>query len=117
MSHRGTSGNRCAALLLSALLAACGSSSDPEPGAPTATEPVAPGSGAASASTAPSPAVKTTAPPRPARIAARAEPSIEECIDRNIHDKAFDSLSPRDARRKLRRLQVKADCESRLAAR
>jgi hypothetical protein len=56
-------------------------------------------------------------PPRPARIAAKAEPSIEECIERSIHDKAYDSLNPRDARRKLRRLQVKADCEQQLASR
>ncbi len=55
--------------------------------------------------------------PRPPRIAARAEPSIEDCIERNIHGKEYDALNPRDARRKLRRLQVQADCEQQLAAR
>ena len=117
MNDRARPWNRPVALLLSVLLAACGSPSDPEPGAPVAREPEAPGRGAASASTAPSAALPTVAPPQPARIAARAEPSIEACIERNIHDEAFDSLSPRDARRKLRRLQVKADCEQQLASR
>ena len=116
MSWRTTSKNRLAALFVAACLAACGSPSDPAPPAAPAGGPVS-GSGGAAASTAPSPAVMPVAPSRPARIAARAEPSIEECIERNIHDKEYDSMNPRDARRKLRRLQVKADCEQQLASR
>jgi hypothetical protein len=44
-------------------------------------------------------------------------PSVQTCIEQNIHGKEYDSLPPRDSRRKLRRLQVKAECEERLAAR
>ena len=117
MSQRRTSRNRPAVLLLAACLTACGSSTDPDPRAPVATESSPGGASAAPASTRPSPAVMPVAPPQPARIAARAEPSIEECIERNIHDKEYDSMNPRDARRKLRRLQVKEDCEQKLAAR
>ena len=117
MNHRVMPANRLAALLLVTLLAACGSPSDPEPHVPPAKGAASGGSGGASASTAPSPAVTVVPAPRPARIAAKAEPSVEECIERNIHGKEYDSLNPRDARRKLRRLQVKADCEQQLAAR
>ncbi len=117
MNRRRASRDLLAALFVAGCLAACGSPSDPAPGAAPAGEPVAGGGGGAAASTAPSPALTTVAPPRPARIAAKAEPSIEECIERNIHDKEYDSMNPRDARRRLRRLQVKADCEQQLAAR
>jgi HD superfamily phosphodiesterase len=59
-----------------------------------------------------------SAPPdRPARIAAKAEPSVERCIEKNIHSPAYDRMDPRDTRRKLRRLQVKADCEQQFASR
>jgi hypothetical protein len=44
-------------------------------------------------------------------------PSVQACVDQNVHGKEYDSLAPRDARRKLLRLQVKAECEQRLAAR
>jgi hypothetical protein len=117
MNHRGNPVHHPAALLLATLLAACGSPSDPEPGAPAARPSGAPGSGVSSASTAPSPAVPVAPAPRPARIAARAERLIEDCIERNIHDEKYESMNPRDTRRKLRRLQVKADCEQQLAAR
>ncbi len=116
MRWRTTSRTRFAALVLAGCLAACGSSTDPAPPAAPADGP-APGNGDATASTAPSPAVMTVAPARPARIAAKASPSIEECIERTIHDKEYDSMNPRDARRRLRRLQVMADCEQQLAAR
>jgi hypothetical protein len=56
-------------------------------------------------------------PPRPARAPERVDPSVEECIEKNIHGKGYDSLAPRDARRKLLRLQVKADCEARVPTR
>lgn len=120
MKPRGSPGIRRALLLLATCLVACGSPSGPDPRdrgseGPEPGRSAAPPAGAAS--TAPSPAVTVAAPPQPARIAARAAPSIEACIEQNIHDKEFDGLAPRDARRKLRRLQVKADCESRLAAR
>jgi hypothetical protein len=61
--------------------------------------------------------VAPVAAPRPARIAAKAIPSVEECIERRIHDEAYDAMNPRDARRKLRRLEVKAECEQQVAAR
>ena len=117
MNRRMTTTNRLAALFVAGCLAACGSPSDPAPHAAPTGEPAAVGSGGAAASTAPSPALSTVAPPQPARIAAKASPSIEECIERNIHDKEYDAMNPRDARRKLRRLQVKADCEQQLASR
>jgi hypothetical protein len=47
----------------------------------------------------------------------RTEPSVLECIEKKVHAKDFDSMAPRDPRRKLRRLQVKAECEEQLAAR
>ena len=117
MSRRMTSRDRLAALVLAAILGACGSPSDPDPRAPASAGSAPGGDGAAAASTAPSPAMSPVPPPRPARIAARASVSVEECIERNIYDKEYDAMNPRDARRKLRRLQVKADCESSLAAR
>lgn len=120
MNRRMTSRNRLAALFVVGGLAACGSPSSPDPQGAAAEGPSAAGKGTpapAESSTGPSPAVMPAAPPQPARIAAKAEPSIEECIERSIHDKEYDSLNPRDARRKLRRLQVKADCEQQLAAR
>ncbi len=116
MSRRTTSKSRLASLILAGCLAACGSPSDPDPPAATSGGPI-PGTGGAAASTAPSTEVMPVAHARPARIAARAEPSVEECIEKNIHDKEYDSLATRDTRRKLRRLQVKADCEQRLVAR
>jgi hypothetical protein len=42
---------------------------------------------------------------------------VEACIEKKIHGKEFDALAPRDARRRLRKLQVKAECEERLAGR
>ena len=117
MSQRMTPTDCLAALVLAAILGACGSPSDPDPSAPVSAGSAPGGNGAAVASTAPSPAVSPVPTPRPARIAARASVSVEECIERNIHDKEYDAMNPRDARRKLRRLQVKADCESSLAAR
>jgi phage baseplate assembly protein W len=51
------------------------------------------------------------------RTPERIDPAVEECIERNVHDEKFESLGRRDARRKLRRLEVKADCEARVAAR
>lgn len=120
MNTRMTPSNRLAALVVAACLAACGSPSGPDPQGPAAEGPSAVRKGTpapAASSTALSPAVMAVPPPQPARIAARAEPSIEECIERSIHDKEYDSMNPRDARRKLRRLQVKADCEQQLASR
>jgi hypothetical protein len=105
------------ALLLAALLAGCGSNGAPESGAPPDPVPGREVRGAAPTG-APSLAVATAPlPVRRSRAATRIEPSVEECIQQNIHDKDFDSLAPRDARRRLRTLQVKADCEERLAAR
>lgn len=116
MNQRMTPRDRLVAWILAGCLAACGSSSDPAPSVAPAGGTVA-GNGAAAASTTPSPVSMPVAPARPARIAAKASPSIEECVERNIHDKEYDSMNPRDARRRLRRLQVMADCEQQLAAR
>lgn len=55
--------------------------------------------------------------PKSQAVVEQADPSVQACIEQNIHGKAYDSLAPRDARRKLRRLQVKAECEQRLATR
>ncbi len=106
--HRAAS---IAALLAAAALAACGSPSDADPRSPAPSAPVH------GTSAAPSEVTVPVAPERPARIAARASPSIERCIEERIHTPEFDRMGPRDARRKLVRLQVKADCEERLAAR
>ena len=102
-------GAHVAVLLAAVALAACGSPSDADPRSPAS---AAPGTSAA-----PSEATVPAAPERPARIAARAAPSVERCIEERIHSPEFDRMSPRDARRRLVRLQVKADCEERLAAR
>lgn len=110
MSHRSNSKNRLdalrggVALLLAALLAGCGSPSDSSTSPPQESGARGPGS-------------SDFLPPRPVRVVAKTDPAVEECIEKNIHGKEFDSLSPRDARRKLRRLQVKDDCEERLAGR
>ena len=105
------------ALSLAVGLVACGSPADSEPRTAGVAGPPPAAGGPAPADTT-SPAVLPPLPPvGPPRIAAKASPSIEECIEKNIHDKAYDSMHPRDTRRKLRRLQVKADCEDRLAAR
>jgi hypothetical protein len=118
MSEPGTSKGRVVPVLLLVLLVGCGSpgEADAPPPGPTAPGPGVPGAPAA-ASTAPSPAVPPAPAPRAARIAARASPSVEECIEQTVHDAAYDAMGPRDARRKLRRLEAKTACEQQLAAR
>ena len=102
-----------AALLLAVVLAGCGA----EPRAPAVTEPGPRGTGSASTATDPGAARYDFLPPKLPRVVEETVPSVQACIEQNIHGKAYDSLAPRDARRKLRRLQVKAECEERLAAR
>jgi hypothetical protein len=67
------------------------------------------------------------APGSPARLVRRAppartpepepppDPGLEACIVQGLQGPGYDGLDPRDARRRLRRLQVKADCEARRA--
>lgn len=123
MSHPGTSTTRIAPFLLLGLLVllvGCGAPGEEEapPAGATAPGPGVPDAGPpAAASTAPSPAVAPVAAPRTPRIAAKAIPTVEECIERNVHDAAYDAMGPRDARRKLRRLEAKAACEQQVAAR
>lgn len=47
-------------------------------------------------------------PPAPSAEALR----IEACVERGAHGPGYDELAPRDARRKLRRLQLRAECEA-----
>jgi len=101
------------ALLLAAGLAGCGA----EPRAPAVTEPGPRGTGSAATTTEPGPARYDFLPPKLPRAVEQIAPSVQTCIEKNVHGKEYDSLPPRDARRKLRRLQVKAECEEQLAAR
>jgi hypothetical protein len=61
--------------------------------------------------------VVVLAAPRLPRPVETTSATVEECIAKNIHGKGYDSLAERDTRRRLIRLQVKADCEQQLAAR
>jgi len=101
------------ALLLAVALAGCGA----EPRAPAVTEPGPRGTGSAATTTEPGPARYDFLPPKLPRVVEETAPSVQACVDQNVHGKEYDSLAPRDARRKLLRLQVKAECEQRLAAR
>jgi hypothetical protein len=109
-------------LVLAVLVSGCGSPSDLDPRGPGSSEPAArPGDAAApsAASLPPAAPVPAVSPPpaRPARIGAKAEPSIEKCIENAVRSTDHDRMDPRDSRRRLRRLQVKADCEQQLASR
>lgn len=109
-------------LVLAVLVSGCGSPSDLDPRGPGSREPAErPGHATAPSGASPPPAapVPAVSPPpvRPARIGARAEPSIERCIENAVRSPDYDRMDPRDSRRRLRRLQVKADCEEQLASR
>jgi hypothetical protein len=84
------------ALGLLAALLGCG----PEPAPGVEGRPSGPSAGAA----------------RPAAPGAPSEPErlVAECIERGVRGPGHDELNARDARRKLRRLQVKAECEAQL---
>ncbi len=105
------------AIVLAALLAGCGESPGTERRDPAPAE-----AGATSQDATPSPAAGALVgsgflPPRPPQVRASADPMVEACIEKKVQGKEFDSLAPRDARRRLRRLQVKSECEERLAGR
>jgi hypothetical protein len=104
-------------LLLVALLAGCGSSSEPDRRGPAASEPGGTGPGAAGSPALGAPAGNGFLPPKALAVVEKPAPAVAECIEKRIHSKAYDALSPRDARRKLRRLQLQAECEEQLAAR
>jgi hypothetical protein len=53
--------------------------------------------------------VSAAMPPR--RPPPPRDPTVEACIEERIHTPDYDALAARDTRRKLRRLQVKAECE------
>jgi hypothetical protein len=44
----------------------------------------------------------------------RLAPEVSACIERSARGPGYDDLDPRDARRRLRRLQAKASCEQQL---
>jgi hypothetical protein len=115
--NRGTTLRLRGALLLAALLAACGEPASSNPGAapPPVTGPGGPKSATTKGSQAP--VVNDFVPPRPPRVVEKTDPDVAACIEQRIHAKEYDSLAPRDARRKLRRLQLKAECEEQLASR
>ncbi len=115
--NRGTILRRRGALLLAALLAACGEPSSTKPGAtpPPAQGPGGPGPATTRAS--PAPVVNDFLPPKPPRVVEKTDPDVAACIEQRLHGKEYDALAPRDARRKLRRLQLKAECEQQLASR
>lgn len=105
------------ALLLTGLLAGCGASPGTERSEPA---PARPGATSQDGSARPEPGAPAGTgflPPRPLQVRVTSDPVVEACIEKKVHGKEFDSLPPRDARRKLRRLQVKAECEERLAGR
>jgi hypothetical protein len=110
-TRRGTLGG----LVIAVVLAGCGSPSDLDPRGPPAAD-AGHSRGAASPPVAAAPEVNAP-PPGPARIAAKGTPSVEKCIEKSIHTPDYDRLHPRDSLRKLRRLQVKAECEEQLASR
>ncbi len=108
---------RVGALLLASILAGCGSTPEPASVAPSGPGPARDARSAAPTALPSASVASAPVPARAPRAAAKADPSIEDCIERNIHGKEYDAMNPRDARRKLRRLQVKVDCEQKLAAR
>jgi hypothetical protein len=85
-----------AGLLLGTLLA-CSPEADPEPKGVARRERVE----ASSAQPA-------------ARAPTEAERRLAECIEAGVHGPGYDELAPRDARRKLKRLEAKAACEEQL---
>jgi hypothetical protein len=109
-------------LIAVTLLAACGSQAGVEPvpeprPAPSAKQAAPARPGSVAPRIAPEPVVINFVPPRPPTPVEKPSAPVEACIEKNIHGADYDNLAPRDARRKLRRLQVKADCEEQLAAR
>jgi hypothetical protein len=104
------------------VLAACGSTG---PEAPASGEaPVdSRASGPAAAPASPSPAGPAQLasdylpPPLPARDADRPSAEVEACVEARIHTPAYDGMHARDARRRLRKAEVRQECEGRLAAR
>jgi len=112
--QHGRAQGRLGTLLVACLLAACGGTTDqgvgpadparPSPEGPAAAPPRAPAVPAA-------PVLNTVVPPRSVQVVEKPSASVEACIEQNIHAPDYDGMNPRDSRRKLRRLQVKADCE------
>ncbi|MGA8893471.1 MAG: hypothetical protein WB493_18065 [Anaeromyxobacteraceae bacterium] len=109
------------AVLLAVLVGACGDPDTPEPS--RAGPPPADRSRDAPRPPAPTPLPPVASlasdylPPPSVRAPERTDPAVEACVERNLHDERYESLGKRDARRKLRRLEVKAACEQQVAAR
>ena len=55
--------------------------------------------------------------PAPPRAKTDRELLLEACIEKKVHAPSYDARSPQDARRRMRWLQVKADCEQQIASR
>jgi hypothetical protein len=110
-----------AAMLAAAALAGCGSASERDearPGSPSAPFPpssaAAPGPAPAGRREASAPPVKDPIAVSPTRYAAPVPADVAACIEGELRKGSADAMPPRDARRKLLRLQAQAACEERM---